>query len=311
MLSVWGLVLLIVEQMVQHPTIHLQARELRSGHHGGMDWSSGDDAYRPHDLQSIPIAASFIAARGVVDLAHEFLAILGYRYIQHGRAYFTLGNMFAIINACIMSSLFFSSFSVMVRMFVVFAYWGRLLRIFTSAERIARLMLPLTEMVRDLGPSCSLTLLFFFAFMHAFYNLDSSHTEVWPHLFFSSFATLFTSVLPPSPEVSNSELLLTYAAILVFSLFTLNIFIVVISETYSNAQARVETTYKQVLANHCLMFLLRLRSLSCSIMSQGMAWTCTIVMMLIVFIVPGIGLYRGRPVPYAGLILILSLLLMF
>lgn len=274
-LSLWGLVVLILESWLLHESEHdhgtARARQLRPLGNGDIDWG-GDGSSTPAAIMlEVSVAADFIGAKGVVDFWHELLQFFGCLAIGRGMDYVNFGNAWDLLRAAILMTLFFDRTSQTLRVFVIFICWMRLLDIFTSAEKIAAALLPIKRSAKGLMPVLIVTLVSFCAFMHAFYYVWANNNV--DEVIYRSFSTLITAELPSRPqEKSLLEVLLTYGAVIFFSIFILNIFIGVIGQQYEQEQERVQVTLKHERAQCCLNFLLRARVLPCGLCSQHMAF---------------------------------------
>merc|ERR1712007_231532 len=155
------------------------------------------------------------------------------------------------------------------------------------------------ELATGLGPAGVLTLVGFSAFTHAFFIIKGGE-ENFGDLVLESFTTLFTGGLPSSAQVDEVYLLLTYASVIVFSLFFLNIFIGVISEQYTLAKEQVPRRFQQVLAGECSKYLLRAVRLPNIRALRRCSWPLIILLVLVMLALQVYGLYDGRPLPYTG-----------
>mmetsp|Transcript_68595 Transcript_68595/g.173474 ORF Transcript_68595/g.173474 Transcript_68595/m.173474 type:complete len:870 (+) Transcript_68595:63-2672(+) len=286
-LSLWGLVLLILETYLIHTYSphHAHARRLRPhGSHAGVaagdDWQSSDvvasSDFETGALVEISVAADFIGAKGVVDVLHELMQFLGLLCIGRGRDYYRdIGNAFDLFRAAVLMTLFFNRTNQTLRVLVIFICWMRLLDAFTSAEKIAVAFLPIKHSTKGLVPVIIVTLVSFCAFMHAFHFVwGKSHS--FHEVFFKSFSTLITTELPANPrEKSLLELFLTYSAVIVFSIFIFNIFIGVIGQQYEYEKQRVQVTLRQERSQCCFMFLLRTRIFPCWLCGPTLARVIT------------------------------------
>jgi len=298
-LSLWGLVLLILETYLIHTYSphHAHARRLRPhGSHAGVaagdDWQSSDvvasSDFETGALVEISVAADFIGAKGVVDVLHELMQFLGLLCIGRGRDYYRdIGNAFDLFRAAVLMTLFFNRTSQTLRVLVIFICWMRLLDVFTSAEKIATALLPIKRSAKGLLPVMIVTLVSFCAFMHAFHYVWGESHPI-QEVIFKSFSTLITTELPANPhEKSPLELFLTYGAVIFFSIFILNIFIGVIGQQYEHEKQRVQITLKHERSQCCLNFLLRSRIFPCWLCGQttaklitGLAFFCAIWLQL-------------------------------
>mmetsp|Transcript_123129 Transcript_123129/g.394292 ORF Transcript_123129/g.394292 Transcript_123129/m.394292 type:complete len:870 (-) Transcript_123129:141-2750(-) len=280
-LSLWGLILLILESYLIHenmplPSETVHARQLRphaggGGGGGDVEWGHGHQDFTPGALVEISVAADFIGAKGVVDFVHELLQLLGYLSLGQGWKYLNLGNAWDLFRAATLMTLFFDRTSQALRVMVIFICWMRLLDVFTSAEKIAVALLPIKRSAKGLLPVSIVTLVSFCAFMHAF-QFVWGESKDYQKVIFKSFSTLITTELPAHPRLKSPlELVLTYGAVIFFSIFILNIFIGVIGQQYELEKERVQVTLKHERAQCCLNFLLRVRVLPCSLCGRTSA----------------------------------------
>lgn len=243
-------------------------------------------------LVEVSVAADFIGAKGVVDFVHELLQLLGCIRIGQGFRYLNFGNVWDLFRAAALMTLFFNRTNHALRVIVVFICWIRLLDIFTSAERIAVALLPIKRSAKGLIPVVVVTTVSFCAFMHAFHLVWGERND-FEKVVFKSFATLITTELPQHPaHKSPLELVLTYAAVIFFSTFILNIFIGVISEQYNEEKDQAKVTLKRERAQCCLNFLLRASVLPCNLMRRAGARLLTVAAASFMVLVQVFGLGR-------------------
>mmetsp|Transcript_76515 Transcript_76515/g.214670 ORF Transcript_76515/g.214670 Transcript_76515/m.214670 type:complete len:841 (-) Transcript_76515:81-2603(-) len=292
-LSLWGLVILILESWLLHEYRHHGAapRQLRPrGSSDGIQWSPDDAKVPEATLLEISIAADFIGAKGVVDFWHELLQFIGGVSIGRGSDYLNAGNAWDLFRAAILMTLFFDRTSQILRVAVIFICWMRLLDVFTSAEKVAAALLPIKRSAKGLLPVLIVTLVSFCAFMHSFHFVWGE-THDFQAVIFRSFSTLITADLPTQPDtLSPMELALTYGAVIFFSIFILNIFIGVIGQQYEQEKDRVQVTLKHERAQCCLNFLLRAKVLPCGLCRRYVAFIVTILAAFAGVVIQAIGL---------------------
>eukprot|EP00933_Yihiella_yeosuensis_P034069 TRINITY_DN27619_c0_g1_i1.p1 TRINITY_DN27619_c0_g1~~TRINITY_DN27619_c0_g1_i1.p1 ORF type:complete len:819 (-),score=148.00 TRINITY_DN27619_c0_g1_i1:117-2573(-) len=278
MLSVWGLGLLLFEE------VHIRGIRDADGeeHKPVQMWMSptGDDC-----RNDAWVSINWVAAKGVLDLISEIWQFRGLVAIGRPKDYLGLDNLIDMLFSCLPLVLFFYPRSIEVMVLSVFLYWSRVLECFTSAEFIGTELLPIRNLARGLIPALSVTFVAFGAFTHAFYLVQGrGFVNLWPDVFFHSFATLITAGLPDKPdELGTFELLILFFAVLSFSVFILNIFIGVMGELYVNEKAECVTKFRQLRAGCCVNFLLRCQAIPCNILSEKSATAVMIVAMLIAF----------------------------
>jgi hypothetical protein len=246
-----------------------------------------------------PVACRFIAAKGVIDLVAEIVQLRGLIKIGMGRDYFVLGNAFDITVCSMQMSLFLQADSQFVMVFIVFVYWMRLGHVFLSAENIARALLPIQRLTYSLGPAGVVTFVGFSAFTHAFYIVRGKAGNFWNDIIPRSFETLITAELPSNTAQSGIlEGFLTYAAVLIFSIFVLNVFIGVIGEQYEVQKRLCAQIFQHQRANACFDFLTRARVIPCSLMSVGMGLAMSAVAGLGIFALLFVSLVRSETVAH-------------
>merc|ERR1712137_1112102 len=156
-------------------------------------------------------------------------------------------------------------------------------------------MLPITELLYGLGPACVLTAIVYMCFMHAFWVLEGG--DLLQEMFHRTFTTLFTGALPSTTQNCTVGLmLLTYIAILFFSVFILNIFIGVISDQYLQAKDRVESRYQQRLCKKCCDYLLRTCLMPTIPMLHLAVVPVVVCLGLALVSMQALGLMQGSPV---------------
>lgn len=250
------------------------------------------------------ITADFLGARGFVDFLHELAQFAGAVKHKHGEDYLNFGNLFDVLRALSQLALWWIPGNCVVQMAVIFICWFRLLEVFTSAEHVAMVLLPITQLVSGLLPASFVTLLAFFALTHAFYIINGN--TCFQQVFFETFTQLFLSDLPPLPKdnVDTLEFLLSYASIMVFTVFFLNIFIGVIGEKYTEEKENARSTLDQQRASGCLTFLYRLQVVGCRFTSPREALVIMILCGILIGAVQALSLF-GWKMPKARLVYVL------
>lgn len=231
LLTVWGLVLLIIETS-----------------------SRWRDGFRTD------IAGDFIASRALVDLFHELAQIAGYAKIGRTKDYFNMGNAFDLVRCILPMALFWFPNNKIIRVLVVLIYWLRILEV-NFSESMARELLPIVGLAGRLVPASFVAFIGFCALTHSFFVLgrvDAIGSSDTPEdVIMSSFAMLITGAIPEMPADDYLRRSLTYASVLVFTVFFLNIFIGVIGENYSNQKVLSPLTFQKVRSGICCAYLLR------------------------------------------------------
>jgi len=268
-LGLWSLGLLILESWIvggdvkpgsQGEFRSLTAMHLQTGE--GLHEALADFMPSTPLVGEIAVSAAFIGAKGVIDVVHELAQFGGCVSIHRPMDYLRdVSNLWDLFRGLVLMALFFDTRNSVIRVLVIFICWMRLLEMFTSAENVALALLPLKRLAGSLVPAGVMMLVSFLTFTHVFHYVWG-HDHDWRTTFFQSFATLLTTQLPTDPwERNGLELLVTYSAVLFFSIFMLNICIGVIGTAYAEEQARVPRTFLHHRACCCLNFLLRVRVL--------------------------------------------------
>eukprot|EP00931_Biecheleriopsis_adriatica_P099853 TRINITY_DN7464_c0_g3_i1.p1 TRINITY_DN7464_c0_g3~~TRINITY_DN7464_c0_g3_i1.p1 ORF type:complete len:337 (-),score=55.02 TRINITY_DN7464_c0_g3_i1:111-1121(-) len=204
----------------------------------------------------------------MVDLILEFMQFRGFVIIGRGKDYFALDNLRDVVFSILPMFLLLDTSYTPLMVPAVALYWSRTLDCFISAQYIANELLPIKNLTGGLLPALSVTAIAFCAFTHAFYLVNGASQNLYPDVFLESFATLITAVLPTEPnDVTNLKLLLVLIAVLFFSVFILNIFIVVIGEQYIAQRKNVLFSFQKLRAASCFQFLLRCKVLPCRLCS--------------------------------------------
>jgi len=259
-LTLWSLSLLVIE-LGGFPDA-LTAEEI-----GG---NATERSLRPHQLvdhkdhhedwnmlKPLPMSGAFLGARGILDGFLEIIQVLGLIRIGKGLEYLAPSNFYDLLRCISHIQFYRNTQDEYTRILVVFLNWLRLLEIFTFSETIGEAILPIVYAFHGVGPSAAVTAAVFFGFLQAFYAIDAKNRPL-KDIVFDNFNTLITSALPEEvAEVSPIELWLTYLAVVVFTLFLLNIFITVIGESYNMQKQNVRTAMRKLRASRCQVFLLR------------------------------------------------------
>mmetsp|Transcript_79843 Transcript_79843/g.165980 ORF Transcript_79843/g.165980 Transcript_79843/m.165980 type:complete len:879 (-) Transcript_79843:46-2682(-) len=239
--------------------------------HGGID-PAVDGPGGSHVHGFVPHSARvFIGARGILDLLHEFLQIFGYFKRGEGWKYLDLGNMYDITRAIMAFLFYFNPTNSCLQMFLICIYWFRLLEVSVS-ENMMRELLPITCLVEGLGPSFAVFCVAMAASAHAEWVLTD--LPLWPDVIHQTFALLITAELP-AVTVSGFNLSISYALVLAFSVFFLNIFIGVIGENYSAYKEAVTASLLKKKAGLCYTFLMRAEFLPTHLVPRPVALATT------------------------------------
>ncbi|CAL1132502.1 unnamed protein product, partial [Cladocopium goreaui] len=291
-MSFWAVLILVFEtcMLVFEEDVHVRdSRRL----HPGSTWQApkGEDLTDGGGclLCDLHVATSWIAAKGLVDFLMEVLQFLGCYTMGQPTSYFTLGNIFDVFRSVAQQMLFWHPGRKIVNVVVIFCLWLRLLEVFSTAEKVARAILPIRDLAKGLAPALVVFSVGYFAFAHALFAIRDSNQPVWGQVFHDSFLTLITASIPEdSTHVSMDELCLCYLAVLMFSIFFLNIFIGVIGELYESEKGRSGLTFQELRAQSVLSFQLRAQILPSALCNATLAQ----VMASIIFcIIVGIQLF--------------------
>jgi len=264
--SIWSLALLVTERLMMVRT------------DGGYT-PAGESLHRLR-LPEIPVSRDFIGAKGLLDLVHEIVQVMGLKKIQRLKDYLNLGNLWDLTCCVLFIMLRYANGSRLVQVFVVFSYWVRLLEDITFSEKISGALLPITSLVRGLIPAFIVTLVGFLAFTHGLYVAHDLRQDPREAIY-NSFKDLITAGLPTEPPEDILELGLTYISTILFTIFFLNIFIGVIGEQYSLEKQRCKRTFQNRRASACLTFLLRAKVLPCALVQSCVAEAVLVLTVLL------------------------------
>lgn len=216
-------------------------------------------------LHAMPLTSSFIGAVGVVGMIHELIG-LGSAAFRCGRGLFSIEMMYPLLRHGTQVMYFWCDRSRVLQQLVIFMTWTSILQCFTCAQTLAVALLPLLRLGFALGPPVFLTCVFFGCFMHMFQNLWDI---TWKESFAKCFSMLLLSSLPVDME-GQSPLanFVTYAAVLAFSIFLLNIFIGIISSAYEAEKTVADKAFHRSRALRCRNFLHRTQLVACDLTSQ-------------------------------------------
>jgi len=124
------------------------------------------------------------------------------------------------------------------------------------------------------------TVVAFCAFMHMF-SIVQTASRSFAEVFFRNFTILITSGLPVDPnDLTSVQLALMFAAVTIFSVFILNMFITVIGEQFILESQNVHRSVTMLRSMHCEVHLLRAKLLPCALMTQTIAAILCIFAML-------------------------------
>jgi len=265
------------------------------------------------DLKSVhpaPAASAFLGAKGAVDLTMEVVQFAGCIAIGRAYDYISVGNL---VDLCLCAMQMFLLFSDpdgpkhrVVIVAVVFLYWARLGRVFNWAENISRALLPIQKLVHSLGPASIVTVVGFCAFTHAFYLAEGKQGVFWSYVVPECFSTLISAELPKDVAQKDAlQALLTYGAVIVFSIFFMNVFIGVIGQQYEEKREACHLMFQQQRACACCNFLVRARVLPCSLAPQNWARVAGAAAILCMLALLGHGLIERAVQPWSICLFIL------
>jgi len=262
------------------------------------------------NVHPAPAASAFLGAKGAVDLTMEVIQFAGCLAIGHGYDYISVGNF---VDLCLCAMQMFLLFSDqngpnhrVVIVAVVFLYWARLGRVFNWAENISRALLPIQKLVHSLGPASIVTVVGFCAFTHAFYLAEGRQGVFWSYVVPQCFSTLISAELPKDVAQKDAlQAFLTYGAVIVFSIFFMNVFIGVIGQQYEEKREVCHLMFQQQRASACCNFLVRARVLPCSLASQKRARVAGAAGVLCMLCLLGHGLVERAVQPWSICLFIL------
>uniref|UniRef100_A0A7S2QGS3 Uncharacterized protein n=1 Tax=Zooxanthella nutricula TaxID=1333877 RepID=A0A7S2QGS3_9DINO len=239
-LTVWGLILLVLGTLLR-----------------GGDAEFVDDSIEKFLEWGGRASVDFIAARALVDTAHEAAQFYGLFKLNRGRAYLNAGNVLDVFRCIVPAVMFYNPELKLVRIMVILMYWVRLLEV-SFSESLARELLPIQRLAHGLGPALIVAFIGFCALTHAYCAL----AEVpFNNAFLQqSFSMLITADVTGGDIVTDPTLLqriFTPLAVCAFSIFFLNIFIGVIGENYSIQKQVSHLVFLQVRAGLCNTYMLR------------------------------------------------------
>lgn len=271
----------------------LVARQL-GGHHvqavASNDTLLANEASEGQNM--MPLTSSFIGAVGLVSLAHELMGF-GCRTFGCSSDLLSVEHLYPLFRSCTQVLYFWTDTSRTLQQLMIFLTWCSILECFTCAETLALALLPLIRLGRSMAPPIFLTCIFFGCFMHMFQNLWDI---AWSESFVKCFAMLLMSQLPA--DIASQSFLaafVTYAAVLGFSIFLLNIFIGIISTAYEAEKAKSTKAFHRTRALRCRNFLLRTRFLACGLADQPHALCFSVFVITISITLQG--LYLGCQIP--------------
>lgn len=320
--SLWAVSLWIVELYIPPVEDHIPGastssapRQMRSSH-GGTDDDSALSVAEAF-ARDIPTSAAYIGTTGVVTLLHEIILLAGLVRVKCGLDYLTFDCLYPLLRSAVQAMFFFKHRWRGMQQLAILFSWMSLLETFAIAESLAVSMLPIKRLVWSLGPPILMTVIAFGCGMHMLHNLWG-HCD-WQDTFLKSFAILFTADVPNNPLVLvTSEVLVTYSAVLIFSVFLLNIFIGIIGTQYEVERLKTSKSFQQMRAERCRNFLVRAQALPCSICSENSAAAVSCAAILLTLALQVATLTRSQepqvlehPLLIAGTLCSCQLLLLF
>lgn len=292
------------------------------------------------------LSVTFVGARGFVDLWYWLVALHGYWRVGRTYTFMWGKGSRDLLQLSASLFYFCSPKHDGADLIVIIVYWLAVFRVYTLSESIAHILLPIAELVKGLMPAMVPTVVCFCLFTHAFAALsrDELHraderSEPMPlgrrlvnparashdtdtleaaddgynstfslkGILFQSFATLFTAQMPSDPNINNERLVLTYVAVLAFSMFFINIFIGVISEQYIIMTEMSFLHYRSRLAFRNSSYMVR----CCKMPFRGLSRACSVLLAIAAGLMM-LGLQvacvcRGGAVPGATLLSVLCM----
>lgn len=330
LLSFWGLALLILESylivessiLAEPPAPERQAGRRLKGQQVEFEFSDVDvnskfttilfsPSILGHNARRSSVTGDWMAATGVVDLLHGLAQFCGYGMIGQPAQIFSMHAVWPILRSSVsVLLLVYGGSKRVLNSVLVVAAWIRLLDGLTSAEKLAAALLPIQRLALGLGPACMVTAVGFCAFTHAFFAVQD-RVSIWPGVFHESFETLISGGMPGNPsEVSPAELALTYASVLLFMIFFLNVFIGVMGEQYTNQKAVCKWIFQRTRALACFDYLLRSRVLPCSLAGEKVAFSAAALAAIGCFYLQVVTMMHGRATAFNFPIFVVAMLVM-
>lgn len=305
-MSLWAVLILVFETSTilieRDDDVSVQDSRILRGRGSGGFLATEETNYGGCLLCDLHVATSWIAAKGFVDFLMEAVQFLGCCKIGQPTSYFTLGNLFDVTRSLATQMLFFHPESKIVNVVVIFFLWLRLLEIFTTAEKVARAILPIRDLAKGLAPALVVFGIGYCAFVHAFFAVKDTTQPVWAQVFHSSFSTLITAAIPEDANGEPpAEMWLCYLAVLMFSIFFLNIFIGVIGELYQVEKDRSELTFQELRAQSVLSFQLRARIMPCALCNATLAHAFALMFFVIIAGVQMLSIVTGQRFTFLAL----------
>jgi len=269
-LTAFGLALLMIDSFIGCAG-EGSSGSRRLAHLGGM--SVEDDLFKIQPLSTSSscegrVAGQFLAMKGVADLLQEVLQFAGLCKINSARDYCTPGNVLDLARGILAIIFGFTESHRLLQSVVILLYWARLLDI-SFSELLQRELLPIIRLGKGLTPSAVVALIAFCGLTHALLTVDEG-LKPWPDGIHKSFTMLITAGLP---EIHDNiiNLVFSYFAVLIFTVFFLNIFIGVIGENYGMEKERAHQSFQELRAGHCLAWHLRASVMPAPIVSGSLA----------------------------------------
>lgn len=306
-LSCWTLVLLLAECVMMNR--HVDSSETSFS---GNDMVFVPSLLAPASQSLISVWADWCIARALAELCREAAQLGGYCLSSAPKAYFTVGNMMDLIQIGTPILLLFECRHWrLIRVFSVLSCWFRLTECFTLSERIAYTNLPIMNMSSALLPTLACNFIGFGAFTHAFYATKNDGTPLWPDIFYFSFTVLITGNLPDDPNGDPLHFGLMIAAVLVFTIFFMNLFIGVIGDQYKDSKEDKHLLLRRLRCGAVASFLSTVRVVPSNLCSETAGWRCCLAAAMVAFAVQVASIYQGKSMPFTFWIFLACHFVMF
>mmetsp|Transcript_61097 Transcript_61097/g.137976 ORF Transcript_61097/g.137976 Transcript_61097/m.137976 type:complete len:883 (-) Transcript_61097:18-2666(-) len=300
-LNAWGLGLLVADQ--------IQLCRLEKA-------LSADEELTRHLM-----AQDFIVSKAMLTLLHEALTFVAFVRMGRAHKFFTLWEIARILRELVSCFLLLdTSLYRTARAIVIIVYWGLVARLTYFSSSIAKAMLPIIKIVDGLIPSMTFVLIAFCAVAHAFMTFKSGEMDPGTCLL-QVFDTLFTGDIftggvlslhfaGDSAELKFMEVVLCCGAVLVFSVFFLNLFTGVMCLLYSESREAAKVNRRRALTRNCLHHLLRAEHMQVFKISKKLAWCLIAIGATPPLVIQFLGYTGRKAVPHSLAIYTLSMSLM-
>lgn len=271
--SLWAVVLWIVELWLITQDCTSQIAGATEQETAFTNWTLSANASSPTTAlftERVPTTAAHIGTMGFATLLHEVATLVGLLQLGCGVEVLHYSRLYQLVRSAIQAIFMFKTQHRVIQQLMILFSWASLLELFASAETLAISMLPLKNLGWSLGPPILITAVCFSCCAHLLHNLQSSIS--WRETFFSCFALLITAKLPEQPQrLGALGVAFNCLAILIFSVFLMNIFIGILGTQYQLEKTKVNRTFQHLRAERCRNFLARARTLPCGLCSERLA----------------------------------------